>query len=87
MTQLHSIATKHDVYQQSLQDTASMEPEQRQARILELLENAEDPDYYIRPQQETMAAEDSETTAFAYPAAGEEPNSYWQVVKGPGGSF
>ena len=47
----------------------------------------EDPDYYIRLQQETVAAEDSETTAFAYPTACEEPNSYWQAVKGPGGSF
>ena len=87
MTQLQSTATKQDVYQQALQDTASMEPEQRQARILELLENGEDPDYYIRMQQETVAAEDSDTTAFAYRAAGEEPNSYWQVVKGHGGSF
>ena len=43
--------------------------------------------YYIRLQHETVAAEDSETIAFAYPAAGEEPNSYWQAVKGPGGSF
>ena len=87
MTQLQSTATKQDVCQQALQDTSSMEPEQRQARILELLENAEDPDYYIRLQQETVAAEDSDTTAFAYPAAGEEPNNYWQAVKGPGGSF
>ena len=61
MTQLQSTATKQDVYPQALQDTASMGPKQRQARILELLENAEDPDYYIRQQHETLGAEDSET--------------------------
>ena len=83
MSQQQAAATKQDVYQQALHDTASLEPEQRQARILELLEHAEDPDYYIQLQQETADAVDSENTSFAYPAAGHEPNSYHQAIAAP----
>ena len=74
MSQQQSTVTKQDVHQQALQeqDAASMKPEQCQARILELLDNAEDPDYFVRLQQETKAAYGNETTTFAYPAAGEE---------------